>query len=585
MSGLEAIAILGFALQVVDTTVKVIDLWKATNEVGQEVIIIKARLDMIRARLKTWALGWGRLKEEDLIKSPRFKEFGSLALRYVLIIQYRLTALEDFDKRYPSLFRNDRVLEGQPRSADRGLQLALIAQTDGPDVKDLELLQKEVASINHANIVQRWRWARKRGEGMKMTDQIAVLVGELEDFFIPPTSEQIEPVGFDRNQPPIGGSGEDRAFKVVQGIATFKEAAEEMRNRTDTMHQRELLRSHRGIKNEKKLDNTNEYSTKRSLANFKARNINITPVMIEWICVPSSLSAEIKEASQNQIHDLALLLHSEKKPQEFRTLECIAMVDMPVAEEEDAQYGLVFKLEEGQQVYTLLELLSRENFTPKSLTERLKLVKLLSKTLLFLHLGSWLHKGIRSDNVLFLSNDISSVDLGAAYIGGFDYSRLFRETRLTQNVGDNRFQNLYRHPDHQGHPVHQNGESTDRPPFSYKADLYSLGVVLVEIGLWSPIIKLLDVRGSQGEDKSVRETILDMIPEVRMRMGDAFADAALACLRSEFQTGEAGQPESVQEAFYLSVSLRLEPAVARDCIERAKRACQVPHSDLTTNAA
>ncbi|KAG9500556.1 hypothetical protein J7337_009037 [Fusarium musae] len=324
------------------------------------------------------------------------------------------------------------------------------------------------------------------------------------------------------------------------------------------MHQRELLRSHRGIKNEKKLDNTNEHSTKRSLAHFKSRNINNTPVMIEWITVPSSLSAEIKEASQNQIHDLALLLHSEKKPQEFRTLECIAMVDMPVAEEEDAQYGLVFKLEEGQQVHTLLELLSRDGSTPKSLTERLKLVKLLSKTLLFLHLGSWLHKGIRSDNVLFLSSDISSVDLGAAYIGGFDYSRLFRETRLTQNVGDNRYQNLYRHPDHQGLPVQENGESADRPPFSYKADLYSLGVILVEIGLWSPIIKLLDARGIQDEDKSPRKTTLDMIPEVRMSMGDAFADAASACLRSDFATGEAEQPESVQETFYLSVVRLLE---------------------------
>ncbi|KAF5557117.1 kinase catalytic domain-containing protein [Fusarium napiforme] len=558
MSGLEAIAILGFALQVVDTTVKVIDMWKATNEVGQEVIIIKARLDMIRARLKTWALGWGRLTEDDLMKSPRFNEFGSLALRYALIIQYRLTALDNFDKKYPSLFRNDRVLEGQPRSADRGLQLALITQMDDLNIEDLEGLQKEVASINHANIIQRWRWARKGGEGMKMTDQIAALVGELEDFFVPPTSDQIEADELGQIQPSIEVDEEDRPFQVVQGIATFKEAAKEMTNRTDTMHQRELLRSHRGIKNEKKLEPIIENSTRRSLANFKSRNINSTPVMIEWICVPSSLSAEIKEASQNQIHDLALLLHSEKKPQEFRTLECIAMVDMPVAEEEDAKYGLVFKLEEGQQVYTLLELLSRDDSTPKSLTERLKLVKLLSKTQLFLHVGSWLHKGIRSDNVLFLSSDISSVDLGAAYIGGFDYSRLFRETRLTQNVGDNRFQNLYRHPDHQDHPVQQSGESADRPPFSYKADLYSLGVVLVEIGLWSPIIKLLDARGTQDEDRSVREAILDMISDVRMRMGDAFADAASACLRSDFETGEVGQPESVQEAFYLTVVRLLE---------------------------
>ncbi|KAG4282144.1 hypothetical protein FPRO04_13432 [Fusarium proliferatum] len=288
MSGLEAIAILGFALQVIDTTIRVIDLWRATNEVGQEVIIIKARLDMIRARLKTWAIGWGRLKEEDLIKSPRFKEFGSLALRYVLIIQYRLTALDNFDKKYPSLFRNDRVLEGQPRSADRGLQLILITQTDGPDVGDLERLQNEVASIDHGNIMQRWRWARKGGEGMKMTDQIAILVGELEDFFTPPTSDQIGPFDFDRKLPPIEGSEEDRAFEVVQGIAAFKEAAEEMRNRTGAMHQRELLRSHRGIKNERDLDNMSEHSTKRSLAEFKSRNINTTPVMIEWIRVPSN---------------------------------------------------------------------------------------------------------------------------------------------------------------------------------------------------------------------------------------------------------------------------------------------------------
>lgn len=87
------------------------------------------------------------------------------------------------------------------------------------------------------------------------------------------------------------------------------------------------------------------------------------------------------------------------------------MVDLPVAEDEDAQYGLVFKLEEDQRVYTLLGLLSRENSTPKCLTERFNLVKLLSQTLPFLHLGSSLHKNIYSDNVLFLSSDTSTVDL------------------------------------------------------------------------------------------------------------------------------------------------------------------------------
>ncbi|SCN79294.1 uncharacterized protein FFB20_05915 [Fusarium fujikuroi] len=190
-----------------------------------------------------------------------------------------------------------------------------------------------------------------------MTDQIAILVGELEDFFSPSTSDHIEPVDIDRNQSLIRNSEEDRAFKVVQGITTSKEAAEEMRNRTETMRQRDL-------------------------AEFKSRNINITSVITKCICISSCLPAEIEEAFQNQIHDLALLRHSEKKPQDFGTLVCMAMVYMPVAEEENAQYGLVFKLEEGQQAYTLVELLTSEDSTPKSPTERLNLVKMLSKTLL-----------------------------------------------------------------------------------------------------------------------------------------------------------------------------------------------------------
>lgn len=154
-----------------------------------------------------------------------------------------------------------------------------------------------------------------------------------------------------------------------------------MRNRTDTIHQRDLPRSYRGFKDERKLDNATEYSTKRSLAEFRLRNINITTMMIEWICVPRFQVPE---------------MHSHGR--------------MPVSGEEDAKEDLVFKFELGQQFYTLLELLISEDSTPKSPTKQFNLIKLRSKTLLFLHLGFWLHEGIRSNNVLFLSSDISTVD-------------------------------------------------------------------------------------------------------------------------------------------------------------------------------
>lgn len=174
---------------------------------------------------------------------------------------------------------------------------------------------------------------------------------------------------------------------------------------------------------------------------------------------------------------------------------------MPVAPQEDAQYGLIFKLDDKKQVFTLFGLFIDEGFAAESLSHVLKLIQTLSKALLFLHFGFWLHKGIRSENILFFADDISNVNLCEPYIGGFEYSRTFAVKRLTQNVGDDRFENLYRHPHHQGLPLTK-PDSTDanaegRRPFSYEADLYSFGVLMMKIGLWwtaSPIFRTVRCR-------------------------------------------------------------------------------------------
>jgi serine/threonine protein kinase len=200
-----------------------------------------------------------------------------------------------------------------------------------------------------------------------------------------------------------------------------------------------------------------------------------------------------------------------------------------------------------------------EAFAAESLSHVLKLIQTLSKALLFLHLGCWLHKGIRSDNILFFAEDISDVNLCEPYIGGFEYSRTFAVKRLTQNVGDDKFENLYRHPDHQGLPLTKN-DSTDanfegRRPFSYEADLYSFGVLMMEIGLWSTASQVFErsVADNAHEGKGFREVFLDTIPGIKVRMGDAFAEATSLCLKSGLCVGGTGQPETIQEAFYLSV--------------------------------
>ncbi|USP74644.1 uncharacterized protein yc1106_01918 [Curvularia clavata] len=572
MSGLEAFGVIGFVFQVVDTTITVIDLWKSANEVGEDVVVIKTRLDMTRARLKSWALDWG-LKERRHLENRRFREYGFLAVRYLLIIQHRLTAMENFERKFPSLFRS-AVLPQDQGSAQRVAQLAEIAQADAPGVLQLKELQQEVTSINHANIIQRWRWARRGGKGLQMVDQVATLVRELEDFFVPPAVDPLAPVVFSQqllSAPNAAASravhdafAGDLAAEIVGSIASFTAAASEMANRAEALRGRELMRSHRGISHQQSVVTIGRSTGKRSLATFRAHDIPSTQVLIEWRMIPNTLSPAVKDGLHDHIHDLGLLLHSASKPKEFRTLDCIAVVDMPVPPQEDAQYGLIFKLDEKKHVFTLFDLLMDETFAAKSLSHVLKLIQTLSKALLFLHLGCWLHKGIRSDNILFLADDISNVDLCEPFIGGFEYSRTFAVQRLTQNVGDDRFENLYRHPDHQGLPLTKN-DSTDtniqgHQPFSYEADLYSFGVLMMEIGLWLTASQIFDrsVADHTHEGEGFREVFLDTIPRIKFRMGDAFAEATSLCLKSDLCVGETGQPETVQEAFYLSVVRALE---------------------------
>jgi hypothetical protein len=567
MSGLEAFGVIGFVFQVVDTTITVIDLWKSANEVGEDVVVVKTRLDMTRARLKSWALDWG-LKERKHLENRRFREYGFLAVRYLLIIQHRLTAMENFEKKFPSLFRSAGLPQDQG-SAQRVAQLAEIAQADAPGVLELEELQKEVTAINHANIIQRWRWARRGGKGLQMVDQVAALVGELEDFFVPPAVDLLATVVLNQqllSAPDAAASravydafAGDRAAEIVGSIASFTAAASEMANRAEALRGRELMRSHRGISLQQSVLTTGRSTGQRSLATFKSHDIPSTQVLIEWRMIPNTLSPAVKDGLHDQIHDLGLLLHSANKPTEFRTLDCIAVVDMPVAPQEDDRYGLIFKLDEKKQVFTLFDLLMDEAFAPESLSHVLKLIQTLSKALLFLHLGCWLHKGIRSDNILFFAEDISDVNLCEPYIGGFEYSRTFAVKRLTQNVGDDKFENLYRHPDHQGLPLTKN-DSTDanfegRRPFSYEADLYSFGVLMMEIGLWSTASQVFErsVADKAHEGKGFREVFLDTIPGIKVRMGDAFAEATSLCLKSGLCVGGTGQPETIQEAFYFSV--------------------------------
>ena len=119
---------------------------------------------------------------------------------------------------------------------------------------------------------------------------------------------------------------------------------------------------------------------------------------------------------------------------------------------------------------------------------------------MYLHSVNWLHKGLRSDNILFFNvmsqSDRESINLdyGSPTLSGFDYARPDLPEATSEPFTHNIEHDLYRHPRMLGHASSRSRKSDD---------IYSLGVMLVEIAYWQQIEDIMQLslreRGNRQE--------------------------------------------------------------------------------------
>lgn len=104
-----------------------------------------------------------------------------------------------------------------------------------------------------------------------------------------------------------------------------------------------------------------------------------------------------------------------------------------------------------------------------------------------LHAVNWLHKGLRSRNVIFFPPYSGDYDLSQPYLSGFDYSRPENADYWSESPPSMVAEDLYRHPAVQG------GPREDSRGFGYQKqhDIYALGIILLEISYWKPIYSIL----------------------------------------------------------------------------------------------
>ncbi|PPJ53886.1 hypothetical protein CBER1_04621 [Cercospora berteroae] len=137
---------------------------------------------------------------------------------------------------------------------------------------------------------------------------------------------------------------------------------------------------------------------------------------------------------------------------------------------------------------SLRDLLGNPMISAPSLNLRISFAITLLETLLQLHTASWLHKEIRSDNLLFFL-DSTSFSNNSAFLSaklqivGYAHARADRLFEPTESIDSELESNLYRHPASLRQP-------RNNFRFRKQFDMFSVGCVLIELGIWCGMLNL-----------------------------------------------------------------------------------------------
>ncbi|KAF2841113.1 hypothetical protein M501DRAFT_1000270 [Patellaria atrata CBS 101060] len=338
-------------------------------------------------------------------------------------------------------------------------------------------------------------------------------------------------------------------------------------------------------------------------------------VWIEWSTYePLNFSGEPHPKVLERVKALTALLKENNRKDMFPAPHCVGFFrDTDPAGDDRFRFGLVFEkpasVPHSTRPSSLLELLRDPKLETPSLTDRIALMRRIAEAIERLHAVNWLHKGLRSHNILFFADSGNSsdpdvdIDFAAPLIGGFDYSRPAANEDMTEKPPENAAYDLYRHPRVHGsgamdmapYSPHNPAEgnrlyatsSSSSPPMSPTSgtpyypqtnfrktyDIYSLGVILLEIAYWQPIDRILEIPDVGSARPSVtikvRQRLLGearFLGHVKSFVGNKVREVIWSCLEGPTAFGIHEEKDEREEAvgaelargFYREVVGRLQ---------------------------
>ncbi|KAL2831450.1 hypothetical protein BDW59DRAFT_140183 [Aspergillus cavernicola] len=234
------------------------------------------------------------------------------------------------------------------------------------------------------------------------------------------------------------------------------------------------------------------------------------------------------------------------------TLPCLGYLDEPG----EGRTAFLYQLPRSQDIQpvgnivTLHGRINDQSFRGRPpLGSRFLLAHTLASTLLGIHTCGWVHKNISSRGIIVYPS-VGRQRL-IPYVAGWGYARNIDGGTLLVNADTDLEANLYRHPLRQGQP---------RDSFKPEHDIYTLGVILLEIALWRTVsdvfkkqIEAASTTGKVPEPERITRALVDIAhQDIPGEMGEGYARAVERCLTGDFGVQADGDPKQTQ----LSVAFR-----------------------------
>jgi hypothetical protein len=425
----------------------------------------------------------------------------------------------------------------------QAVPMQVTADSVQPEHKLPELLSKLKVKPT-----SRFRWTiKKKGEFETITARLQEFIGELENFTVAPEESQLMATSLTlrvltslNNAPELLKVLEDRRISADSSL-NFSARAKSI--------QRDI---HPGSATN---ISNNQLSLLRGLPNMgllTRSDGTRVPVLLEWNVIRASTGGA---KHVERLEALGYLLEQVSDPS-LRLPPCYGIYH-------DAHYGVEHP--GWQRVGYALgtpghtadttrrweQYDSRLNIRPpKSLSlcirdqknipllgNRFKLAYNLATAFGLFHAAGWLHKGLHSNNIIFFERiEDQGIDETEPFIVGFQYSRPHQTESLSKGpLGDSSLEYYY-------HPEAEKG-------FTKARDLYSLGVVLCEIGRWSLMRDISERRKRKLQSRGLWQEYLctDVVNDLGWRMGKKYQTVVKTLLSSGLPSDDDGEEFFTQQ--------------------------------------